>query len=63
LGDYKKKAYKRTESRPALVEAMLLVKKENVFWKKSFSTKARFHKKKRQNEIAVDMLTDNSTND
>jgi len=63
LGDYKKKAYKRTKSRPALVEAMLLVKKENVFGKKSFSTKARFDEKRKENEIVVDSLTGNSTND
>ncbi|XP_061347123.1 uncharacterized protein LOC133292704 [Gastrolobium bilobum] len=57
LGDYKKKAYKRTKSRPALVEAMLLVKKENVFAKKSFSTKARFDEKRKESEIVVDSST------
>ncbi|KAE8685274.1 protein transport protein SFT2-like [Hibiscus syriacus] len=30
LGDYKKKAYKRTKSRPTLVEPLLIYKKENV---------------------------------
>ena len=59
LGDYKKKAYKRTKSRPALVDAMLLVKKENVFAKKSFATKARFDEKRKENEIVVDSLTSN----
>lgn len=57
LGDYKKKAYKRTKSRPALVEAMLLVKKENVFAKKSFSTKARFDERRKESEIVVDSST------
>jgi len=57
LGDYKKKAYKRTKSRPALVDAMLLVKKENVFAKKSFSTKARFDEKRKDSEIVVDSST------
>ncbi|AES98524.1 DUF868 family protein [Medicago truncatula] len=47
----------------ALVSAMFLVKKVNIFWKKSFSTKARFNEKKRHNEIVVDRLTGNSTND
>ncbi|XP_004490568.1 uncharacterized protein [Cicer arietinum] len=57
LGDYKKKAYKRTKSRPALVDAMLLVKKENVFAKKSFATKARFDEKRKESEIIVESLT------
>ncbi|RYQ98977.1 hypothetical protein Ahy_B07g086817 isoform A [Arachis hypogaea] len=57
LGDYKKKAYKRTKSRPALVEAMLLVKKENVFARKSFATKARFDEKRKDSEIVVDSST------
>ena len=57
LGDYKKKAYKRTKSKPAFVEAMLLVKKENVFAKKSFSTKARFDGKRKDSEIVVESST------
>ncbi|MED6113075.1 hypothetical protein PIB30_067612 [Stylosanthes scabra] len=60
LGDYKKKAYKRTKSRPALVEAMLLVKKENVFARKSFATKARFDEKRKDSEIVVDSSTGGS---
>ncbi|KAA8526646.1 hypothetical protein F0562_008151 [Nyssa sinensis] len=42
LGDYKKKAYKRTKSRPALAEAVMFSKKEHVFGKKIFSTRAMF---------------------
>ncbi|KAL2317526.1 hypothetical protein Fmac_031402 [Flemingia macrophylla] len=61
LGDYKKKAYKRTKSRPALVDAKLLIKKENVFAKKSFSTKARFDEKGKDNEIVVDSFTGGPT--
>lgn len=60
LGDYKKKAYKRTKSRPALVDAMLLIKKENVFAKKSFSTKARFDEKRKESDIVVDSSTGGS---
>jgi len=63
LGGYKKKAYKRTKSRPALVDVMLLVKKENVSGKISFSTKVRFDEKRKENEIVVDSLTGNSAND
>lgn len=62
LGDYKKKAYKRTKSRPALVDAMLLVRKENVFAKKSFTTKAKFDEKRKENEIVVDSVTNGGPN-
>lgn len=47
VGDYKKKAFKRTKSRPALVEAALFYKKENVFGKKSFATRAKFYDRKK----------------
>ncbi|KAJ7960220.1 DUF868 family protein [Quillaja saponaria] len=53
LGDYKKKAYKRTKSRPALVDAVLYYKKENVFAKKSFGTRAKFDDKK-ESDIVVE---------
>lgn len=56
LGDYKKKAYKRTKSRPALVDAVLVYKKENVFAKRSFSTRAKFNERKEQ-EIVVESST------
>ncbi|RHN56430.1 hypothetical protein MtrunA17_Chr5g0429401 [Medicago truncatula] len=61
LGDYKKKAYKRTKSRPALVEAMLLLKKENIFGKKSFSTKARFDEKL-ENKYYIFIRSKHTTN-
>ncbi|KAL1213517.1 hypothetical protein V5N11_034159 [Cardamine amara subsp. amara] len=57
LGDYKKKAFKRTKSRPALVEAALFYKKENVFGKKSFSTRAKFNDRKKEHEIVVESST------
>ncbi|KAK4766984.1 hypothetical protein SAY86_014735 [Trapa natans] len=58
LGDYKKKAYKRTKSRPALVEAVLFYKKENVFGKRSFSTRARLDEMaKKEHEITVEGST------
>ncbi|XP_021889982.1 uncharacterized protein LOC110808714 [Carica papaya] len=57
LGDYKKKAYKRTKSRPALVEATLFYKKENVFAKKSFSTRAKFDDRKKEHDIVVESST------
>ncbi|MBA0675267.1 hypothetical protein Goshw_030066 [Gossypium schwendimanii] len=54
LGDYKKKAYKRTKARPALVQPFLIYKKENVFAKKSFATRARFDEKSKEHEIVVE---------
>ncbi|XP_030518792.2 uncharacterized protein LOC115732293 [Rhodamnia argentea] len=57
LGDYKKKAYKRTKSRPALVDAVLFYKKENVFGKKTFATRARFDERTKEHEITVESTT------
>lgn len=57
LGDNKKKAYKRTKARPALVEPVNFYKKENVFGKKSFSTRARFDQRKREHDIVVESST------
>lgn len=54
MGDYKKKAYKRTKSRPALIDAILLIKKENIFAKKTFSTKARFDDKGNERDVVVE---------
>ncbi|KAI5651211.1 hypothetical protein M9H77_37216 [Catharanthus roseus] len=61
LGDYKKKAYKRTKSRPALVDAILFFKKEHVFGKKSFSTRAKFDYRKRDHDIVVESSTSSSS--
>ncbi|KAK2389003.1 hypothetical protein QL285_062634 [Trifolium repens] len=57
LGDYKKKAYKRMKMRPTIVEATLLVKRENVFAKKSFSIKAKFDEKRKESDIVVESST------
>ncbi|KAE8660768.1 hypothetical protein F3Y22_tig00116951pilonHSYRG00801 [Hibiscus syriacus] len=57
LGDYRKKAYKRTKSRPALVEPVLFYKKENVFAKKSFAARAKFDEKRKEHDIVVESST------
>ncbi|XP_021631603.2 uncharacterized protein LOC110629062 [Manihot esculenta] len=58
LGDYKKKAYKRTKARPALVDPTLFYKKENVLAKKSFSTRAKFKQEmKQEHDIVVESST------
>ena len=57
LGDLKHKAYKRTKSRPALVEGFIYFKKESVFGngKKTFSTRARFDEQRKEHEVVVVM--------
>ncbi|XP_065873170.1 uncharacterized protein [Euphorbia lathyris] len=57
LGDHKKKAYKRTRARPALIDPILFHKKENVFAKKSFATRARFDERKEEHDIIVESST------
>lgn len=57
VGDIKKKAYKRTKSRPALVEAVMFCKKENVFAKRCFSTRAKFDERKKESDIVVESST------
>ncbi|CAI0440611.1 unnamed protein product [Linum tenue] len=58
LGNYKNKVYKRTKAKPTLVEAVLVSKKENVFAKKSFATRAKFDEKKQQEH---DIIIESST--
>ncbi|XP_043725493.1 uncharacterized protein LOC122672049 [Telopea speciosissima] len=54
LGDLKKDAYRKTGSRPALMEPILVSKKEHIFAKKKFSTRVKFHEKGRFHEISIE---------
>ncbi|XP_057443181.1 uncharacterized protein LOC130734681 [Lotus japonicus] len=54
LGDLKKDAYRRTGCRPALIDPILVSKKEHVFGKRKFSTRAKFHEKGRCHEISIE---------
>ncbi|KAL5186345.1 hypothetical protein HKD37_05G012226 [Glycine soja] len=54
LGDLKKEAYRRTGCRPALIDPILVSKKEHIFGKKKFSTRAKFHEKGRWHEISIE---------
>ncbi|KAJ4900822.1 hypothetical protein Rs2_14773 [Raphanus sativus] len=58
LGDLKHKAYKRTKSRPALVEGFMYFKKESIFGKKTFSTRARFDEQRKEHEVVVESSND-----
>ncbi|KVH95989.1 hypothetical protein Ccrd_001942 [Cynara cardunculus var. scolymus] len=57
IGDLKKKVYKRTKSRPGEANAILFFKKEHVFGKKSFTTRAKFDKHRKDYEIVVESST------
>ncbi|KAG0499125.1 hypothetical protein HPP92_003816 [Vanilla planifolia] len=54
LGDCKKDAYKRTKSRPSLDDAAMVSKRDNVFGKRCFSTRARFDGGKKEHDILVE---------
>ncbi|XP_039133077.1 uncharacterized protein LOC120270125 [Dioscorea cayenensis subsp. rotundata] len=54
LGDLKKEAYRRTGFRPSIIDAILLSKKEHVFGKKRFSTRAKFHEKDKFHDILLE---------
>lgn len=54
VGDLKNEAYKKSGCRPALVEPILVSKKEHIFGKKKFSTKAKFHEKGRYHDIVIE---------
>lgn len=61
LGDRKKDAYRKTSSRPALIEPILVSKKEHIFGKKKFSTRTRFHQKGRVHEISIECNNNNNS--
>ncbi|XP_004515862.1 uncharacterized protein [Cicer arietinum] len=54
VGDLKKDAYRRTGCRPALIDPILVSKKEHIFGKKKFSTRAKFHEKGKWHEISIE---------
>ena len=54
IGDLKNEAYKRTNSRPSLEEAVLVYKQENVYGKRLFCTKAQLGKGKKEHDIVIE---------
>lgn len=54
LGDLKKDAYRKTRCRPALIEPMLVSRKEHVFSKKRFTTRIKFDEKGEFHEISIE---------
>ncbi|KAI3688687.1 hypothetical protein L2E82_46451 [Cichorium intybus] len=61
LGDLKKDAYRKTGCRPALIDPVLISRKEHVFGKKKFLTRVKFHEKGRFHEISIE--SKNTSND
>ncbi|CAH1423264.1 unnamed protein product [Lactuca virosa] len=54
LGDLKKDAYRKTGCRPALIDPILVSRKEHVFGKKKFSTRLKFQEKGRFHELSIE---------
>ncbi|KAM0823089.1 hypothetical protein ACQ4PT_071098 [Festuca glaucescens] len=64
LGNQKKEAFRRTGSRPSLSlqdAAQLVCKKEHVFSKKRFLTRARFNDKGKLHDISIECSSGNLT--
>lgn len=60
LGDLKKDAYRKTGCRPALIDPILVSRREHVFGKKKFLTRVKFHEKGRFHEISIECKNRNS---
>ncbi|MQL90082.1 hypothetical protein Taro_022662 [Colocasia esculenta] len=57
LGDMGKEAYRKSGSPPSPIDAILVSKKEHVFGKKKFSTKAKFHEKGKLHDISIEFYS------
>ncbi|XP_059448059.1 uncharacterized protein LOC132179366 [Corylus avellana] len=54
VGDLKKDAFRKTGCRPALIEPTLVSRKEHLFGKKKFSTRAKFQEKGNIHELSIE---------
>ncbi|XP_052177495.1 uncharacterized protein LOC127791551 [Diospyros lotus] len=54
LGDRKKEAFKRSKSRPSLVDSVLRHKKENVFGKRCFFTRSTLGMARKEHNIGIE---------
>ncbi|KAL8226023.1 hypothetical protein R6Q57_018580 [Mikania cordata] len=60
LGDMKKDAYRKTGCRPALVDPVLVSRKEHVFGKKKFQTRIKLDEKGGFHEISFECMNKNN---
>ncbi|KAJ3671721.1 hypothetical protein LUZ60_007800 [Juncus effusus] len=60
IGDLKKEALKRTNSKPASIDASLVSRKEHVFGKKKFVIRSKLHEKGRFHEVSIECSNRNS---
>ncbi|KAI3499484.1 hypothetical protein L1887_35285 [Cichorium endivia] len=63
LGDLKNDAYRKTGCRPALIDPILVSRKEHVFGKKKFSTRLKFHEKGRFHGLSIECKNRSSGNE
>ncbi|KAL0318587.1 UNVERIFIED_CONTAM: hypothetical protein Sangu_2014900 [Sesamum angustifolium] len=62
LGNLKKEAYRKTGCRPALIDPMLVSRKEHIFGKRKFITRVKFHDKGSFHEISIECKNKTSSN-
>ncbi|KAJ7538966.1 hypothetical protein O6H91_11G071000 [Diphasiastrum complanatum] len=60
LGDMVKEAFKRTQAKPPSIEPLLLSRKEHVFGKRYYTTKAQFAETGRTHDIMIECHTGGS---
>ncbi|KAI3454418.1 hypothetical protein Pfo_011081 [Paulownia fortunei] len=54
LGNLRKEAYRKTGCRPALIDPILISRKEHIFGKRKFLTRVKFHDKGSFHEISIE---------
>ncbi|KAL0356262.1 UNVERIFIED_CONTAM: hypothetical protein Sradi_4073100 [Sesamum radiatum] len=62
LGNLRKEAYRKTGCRPALIDPMLVSRKEHIFGKRKFITRVKFHDKGSFHEISIECKNKTSSN-
>ncbi|KAI3512876.1 hypothetical protein L1887_20198 [Cichorium endivia] len=62
LGDMRKDAYRKTGCRPALIDPVLVSRREHIFGKKKFQTRVKFEEKGGFHEISIECKNRNNGN-
>ncbi|KAI4317316.1 hypothetical protein L6164_025194 [Bauhinia variegata] len=61
VGDLKKEAFRKTGCRPALIDPILVSRKEHVSGRRKFSTRAKFGEKGNFFELSIECKNDNGS--